>query len=176
MLTLINRKHNSGFTLAELLIVLSIIGILVAVSIPIFTGQIRKAKVATNKANIRAARAAGIAKFYDDETAGKFSITGPYRVHAYYYYDTASGRITGELITTENIWDYKKNDDTQNSHGAYSTANSYGVCSYILIYVSPTNTETGAALQTAPYYTETSGDKPAYNSKSNNYFGPDPGK
>lgn len=48
---------KKGFTLAELLVVIAIVGVLVAISIPIFTGQRRKAVVATNKANIRAARA-----------------------------------------------------------------------------------------------------------------------
>lgn len=45
-----NRKQ--GFTLAELLIVVAIIGVLVAVSVPIFTAQRRKAVDAVNKANI----------------------------------------------------------------------------------------------------------------------------
>ena len=44
------RKQNKGFTLAELLIVVAIIGVLVAISIPIFTSQLRKARVAVNQA------------------------------------------------------------------------------------------------------------------------------
>ena len=49
------RKNNrGGFTLAELLVVVAIIGILVAVSIPVFTSQIHKARVATDWANLRA--------------------------------------------------------------------------------------------------------------------------
>lgn len=51
------RKLNKGFTLAELLIVVAIIGVLVAISIPIFTNQLRKAKLATNQSNARAAYA-----------------------------------------------------------------------------------------------------------------------
>lgn len=53
----INRKNKKGFTLAELLIVVAIIGVLVAVSIPIFTSQLEKSKEATDLANIRAAYA-----------------------------------------------------------------------------------------------------------------------
>ena len=48
------RKQNKkGFTLAELLIVVAIIGVLVAISIPIFTSQLEKAREATDAANIR---------------------------------------------------------------------------------------------------------------------------
>lgn len=47
-----NRKH--GFTLAELLIVVAIVGILVAISIPIFSMQLHKARVAADWANLRA--------------------------------------------------------------------------------------------------------------------------
>ena len=41
------RDDNKGFTLAELLIVVAIIGVLVAISIPIFTAQLKKASVAS---------------------------------------------------------------------------------------------------------------------------------
>ena len=51
------KKNQSfggeGFTLAELLIVVAIIGILVAISIPIFSQQLHKARVATDWANVR---------------------------------------------------------------------------------------------------------------------------
>ena len=47
------QKKNRGFTLAELLIVVAIIGILVAISIPVFSAQLHKAKVATDEANLR---------------------------------------------------------------------------------------------------------------------------
>lgn len=46
-------KKKAGFTLSELLIVVAIIGVLVAISIPIFTQQIHKAEVATDWANVR---------------------------------------------------------------------------------------------------------------------------
>ena len=51
------NKKNKGFTLAELLIVVAIIGVLVAISIPIFTQQLEKAREATDLANIRSAYA-----------------------------------------------------------------------------------------------------------------------
>ena len=47
------RDANKGFTLAELLIVVAIIGVLVAISIPIFSKQLEKARDATTLANLR---------------------------------------------------------------------------------------------------------------------------
>lgn len=48
------EKKYKGFTLAELLIVVAIIAVLVAISIPIFTSQIHKSEVSTDWANVRA--------------------------------------------------------------------------------------------------------------------------
>ena len=47
----VKRKQNKGFTLAELLIVVAIIGVLVAISIPVFAKQKLKAQEAVDKAN-----------------------------------------------------------------------------------------------------------------------------
>ena len=47
-------KRQKGFTQVELLIVVVIIGILVSISIPIFTAQMHKAEVAADWANLRA--------------------------------------------------------------------------------------------------------------------------
>lgn len=58
-------------------------GVLVAISIPIFTGQLKKAKLATNQANARAAYAAVEAQYLQDDTkTGDFS------------YDVATGKIS----------------------------------------------------------------------------------
>jgi prepilin-type N-terminal cleavage/methylation domain-containing protein len=51
------KNNKKGFTLTELLIVVAIIGILVAVAIPIFNQQLKKARFATNQANARSAYA-----------------------------------------------------------------------------------------------------------------------
>ncbi len=62
------KNSKKGFTLAELLIVVAIIGVLVAISIPIFTSQLRKARLATNQANARAGYAAAVAQALDANT------------------------------------------------------------------------------------------------------------
>ena len=51
------KENKKGFTLAELLIVVAIIAVLVAISIPIFNAQLEKSREATDMANIRAAYA-----------------------------------------------------------------------------------------------------------------------
>ena len=51
---IIMKKNNQGFTLAELLIVVAIIAVLVAVSIPIFSSQLEKSREATDLSNVRA--------------------------------------------------------------------------------------------------------------------------
>lgn len=56
------KKNNKGFTLAELLIVVAIIAVLVAVAIPVFTTQLKKAELATDLANTRGAYADVVAK------------------------------------------------------------------------------------------------------------------
>ncbi|MEG2528746.1 MAG: prepilin-type N-terminal cleavage/methylation domain-containing protein [Anaerovoracaceae bacterium] len=66
--TILNTKMNKkGFTLAELLVVVAIIAILVAVSIPIFSGKLTEAKTNTDLANVRAAKAAAVVEYLSNE-------------------------------------------------------------------------------------------------------------
>lgn len=48
------KRNQKGFTLMEMLIVVAIIAVLVAVAIPVYTAQMHKARVAADKANVRA--------------------------------------------------------------------------------------------------------------------------
>ena len=66
----INRENKKGFTLAELLIVVAIIGVLVAVSIPIFTAQLEKSRESVDEANIRDAYAVCVASALSETTQG----------------------------------------------------------------------------------------------------------
>lgn len=71
------KKNKKGFTLAELLIVVAIIGVLIAISIPIFTAQLKKARLATNKANGRSAFSAAEAAYLENmEKYGTSAING----------------------------------------------------------------------------------------------------
>ena len=65
---MLKKMNKKGFTLAELLIVVAIIAVLVAISIPIFSAQLEKAKEATDMANIRSAYAEVVAAYLDDST------------------------------------------------------------------------------------------------------------
>lgn len=56
-------SKNGGFTLVEMLIVVAIIAILVAVSIPLVNGALDKARQATDEANLRAAKAEGAIEY-----------------------------------------------------------------------------------------------------------------
>ncbi len=49
------KKNNKGFTLAELLIVVAIIGVLIAIAMPTFTKQLERSREAADIANLRAA-------------------------------------------------------------------------------------------------------------------------
>ncbi|MBR0380760.1 MAG: pilin [Mogibacterium sp.] len=61
------KRNQKGFTLAELLIVVAIIAVLVAISIPIFTSQLEKARQSTDLANLRSAYAEAAVKALDDD-------------------------------------------------------------------------------------------------------------
>ena len=65
------RNNKKGFTLAELLIVVAIIGVLVAIAFPIYSGIREKARIAADQANMRSAKAEAAAAYLTDEEACK---------------------------------------------------------------------------------------------------------
>lgn len=80
-----SKLNKKGFTLAELLIVVAIIGVLVAISIPVYSKLVQKARLAANQANARAAYSAVEIQF----------LTSNHRAEGetYYTYDTETGQI-----------------------------------------------------------------------------------
>lgn len=93
------KKNNKGFTLAELLIVVAIIAVLVAISIPIFTTQLEKSREAVDISNMRAAYAIAetdiITEGYKDTNAYTES-SGSYVG----YYDLATSSMVKAKPTT----------------------------------------------------------------------------
>lgn len=90
------RENKKGFTLAELLVVVAIVGILVAISIPVFTAQLSKARKATNQANLRAAKAAAVAQYMTDEMDTNAN-------DVIYNYDLATGTVKKINTTTDGV-------------------------------------------------------------------------
>ena len=62
--------NKKGFTLMEMLIVVAIIAVLVAIAIPTFSGQLKKANEAADAANIRAAYAEAALKALENDGVG----------------------------------------------------------------------------------------------------------
>ena len=104
------KNSKKGFTLAELLIVVAIIGVLVAVSIPIFTAQLEKAREATDLANIRAAKAAAVSGYLtEDATLGLGSAQ---KENKTLYYDAGNGVLKA---SADGITAYGKGTTTEGS-------------------------------------------------------------
>lgn len=73
MIQKLKAKANGkrGFTLAELLIVIAIIGVLVAVAVPVFTSQLSNAEDAVKKANCRSVLSEATVDYLDGELTVK---------------------------------------------------------------------------------------------------------
>jgi prepilin-type N-terminal cleavage/methylation domain-containing protein len=104
------RLGRKGFTLAELLVVVAIIAILVAVSIPIFTSKLEASREATDIANMRAAKAAAVVQYLEKGE----KVEG--------FYDAANGKIVN---ATSAVIGYgkgtAKDGNTTNSMGYVTT-------------------------------------------------------
>lgn len=104
------KNKRNGFTLAELLIVVAIIGVLVAVSIPVFSQQLEKSREATDLANVRAKYAEVKAEAMTATTAYPISKSVPLKQKQsdWQYYEPAV--IAG-------IIHYKNDGDTDHWEG-----------------------------------------------------------
>ncbi len=83
-------QKNGGFTLIEMLIVVAIIAILIAVSIPMVSGALEKARQATDAANERAAKGEITVCFMADLT---YDGTNKVTKDTAYYYNIVDGKL-----------------------------------------------------------------------------------
>lgn len=102
-----NSRKKKGFTLAELLIVVAIIAVLVAISIPIFTNQLEKAREATDLANIRSAYAECSAAVLTEDTSKENGVT--YTAAT----DKAEAQASKDVKLTQKKADWQTSKDTE---------------------------------------------------------------
>ncbi len=86
------NRSKKAFTLAELLIVIAIIGILVAIAVPVFSAQLGKARDAVAQANKRTVKAMAATDYLTDKTEGAATY--------YYAVDNTTGDVTKETDAT----------------------------------------------------------------------------
>lgn len=156
------KNKNAGFTLGELLIVVVIIGVLVAISIPVFTAQRKKAIIAANKANIRAARAAAAAYLYgSDENIDSYEMQEKEK-YIFCIYDINTGKVEKVLSKTEGYKDSNYPEDGWHNGNfwgkKYRWEAKEGMARKIIVYIGnpavdiKNNGKLSSPIQTAPYY------------------------
>lgn len=94
---------KGGFTLVEMLIVVAIIAILVAISIPLISNALERARHATDAANERAAKAEVLIEYLTEENHAAKT----------YFYDAVNGVVKNDI---SGIKGYGKHDRTGVDH------------------------------------------------------------
>lgn len=80
-------RKNGGFTLVEMLIVVAIIAILIAISIPMVGNALERSREATDAANERAFKAALLIEYLNHDQGDKVDVTKAC------VYDAADGKV-----------------------------------------------------------------------------------
>ena len=166
------KKKNKGFTLAELLIVVAIIAILVAISLPLFSSQIAKANLQADQTHVSAAKASAVAEYLD--TNSHDTIT--------YYFD--AGIAMANKNNSEGIVGYGKstkkpyktqtgavgvpvNDDGSKNIIQVIVGNNGTVMSTSWVPVGTnSNSQGGGGVQPTPVPTATPAPTPTLNPSS----------
>lgn len=97
-------KKQGGFTLVEMLIVVAIIAILVAVSIPVMGSAVNDAKKTVDNANLRAAKGVVVTAYLASISSGNVSVTLPdgvtFSTGTPYIYDAEKGCLSTSAVAT----------------------------------------------------------------------------
>lgn len=91
-------RNKKGFTLIEMLIVVAIIAILIAISIPLINGALEKSRDATDQANERAAKAEALLWYMEVDATNKFTYDATAGT-ATMLYDAAKGTLVATTAT-----------------------------------------------------------------------------
>lgn len=121
---------------------------LVAISIPIFTAQLRKARVATDLANERAAKAAAVAQALTEESNSTSTTLGS---DVTYYYNASEGIATKSKGDAKNFSAYGKvSDPTSDDHFADSVNNTH-VGKIVSVTINAADEDNGASAVTVAW-------------------------
>ena len=124
------NKLQRAFTLLELLVVISIIGILIALGVTSYMTAQRKSRDAKRKADLETVRQSLILYRQDNGDYGDVSV----------FNDTVSALFTGEYITSSTIIDPKTSDATY-FYSLACTGTVVTACSRVEL-TAPLETET----------------------------------
>ena len=132
-------RNKKGFTLAELLIVVAIIGVLVAISVPIFTSQLEKSREATDEANIRAAMSQLQADYLngDNDTSTEGNIT----------YSVSNGAGTATITLEQKTTGWQDGSDGNIGNISKSSLSSVGDGKKVVLTSSGTDGTITAEVQ-----------------------------
>ena len=123
------KKNNKGFTLGELLIVVAIIGVLTAISIPLFSYYSERAKITSDQAYVNLAKAAAQSEW----------LLSHFEEDAVYYYNGEKGDVQTNSNSIVGYGKYTK-ADKEDEIGAKNAPNKDGVPQFLTVIVHKNGT------------------------------------